>query len=126
MIQELHIERTFPIILCLSIYKLGNDAIVIVAGGKEHIGAVAMSKPSHLSPHSKSRKVDTSVLSIEGHKENILFTGISEFMSNALNGCVVVVGGIHVDNASPDMINDIVNSVKSMAEEACFRMTVMS
>lgn len=125
MVQELHIERTHPIALCLSIYKLGNDAVVVIAGGKEHIGAVSMSKLSYLSSNCNNRKMDTSVLSIEGHKENILFTVISELMSNALNGCVVAVGGIHVDNASPDMINDIVDTVKSMAEEACFRMAVM-
>jgi len=75
-----------------------NDLIVVVTGGRDHIGAVglAVPRPSLLDPNVLS--ATSSILTIPGHKEDILVKDVSERLAAATRHNIIVVAGVHYDN----------------------------
>ncbi|SDZ01710.1 hypothetical protein SAMN05421736_10594 [Evansella caseinilytica] len=85
------------------ISHVGEDDLIIVTGGtKPHIGAVVISTwedneakiVSHGLPH---------------HKEEALFIELAKVWSNTFQKTVIVSGGIHIDNASKEQIESLVD-----------------
>lgn len=81
-----------------------SDVVVIVTGGQDHIGALglAVPRPSLMNPDNCS--ATSSILTMPGHKEDILVKDVSERLATATGSNVVVVAGIHYDELS---VNDI-------------------
>jgi hypothetical protein len=75
-----------------------NDLIVVVTGGRDHIGAVglAVPRPSLLDPNVLS--ATSSILTMPGHKEDILVKDVSERLAAATERNIMVVAGVHYDN----------------------------
>lgn len=83
--------------------KVGDDNLIIVSGGtKPHIGAVVIATYedsivkviSHGFPH---------------HKEEELFIELAKVWCNTFQEPTVIVGGIHIDNATKEQITELVN-----------------
>ena len=75
-----------------------SDVIVIITGGWDHVGAVglAVPRPSLLDPDILS--ATSSILTMPGHKEDVLVKDISERLAAATERNIVVVAGVHYDN----------------------------
>jgi hypothetical protein len=91
----------------------GKDVIVIVSGGREHIGAVGVSLPalSHVSGELSS---STSVITVAPHKEDVVVKLIGERLAKSLNRTVSVIAGIHFDNLKKEDIDTILNCCEKL------------
>jgi len=87
--------------------KLDDGIIYILGGGeRSHIGGVVICEPDKPS----------NVIRLEGHYDDIVLKPIAEEACKKYNKKVVAVGGVHVDNASKDEINILVNNCKELVK----------
>ena len=96
----------------------GIDIVVVAGGGTHpHIGAVgvAITHPSLKDPSVSTST--PSVLTIPGHKEDQIARDAARQLSRSLNTTVVVSVGIHVDNASPALINTLVTGFQQLVDD---------
>ena len=85
--------------------ELDDGLIYILGGGeKSHIGAIVLCEPG--------KKVQMTKL--EGHYDYIVLQPIAEEACKKYNKKVVAVGGVHVDNATKEEINLLVNNCKEL------------
>ena len=85
--------------------KLDDDLIYILGGSeKYHIGGIAVCKPGK----------KTQFISLEGHYDYIVLQPIAEAACKKYNTTVVALGGIHIDNASKEEIEKLVENCKEL------------
>ncbi len=97
---------------------LGDDVNISIFGGeKGHIGAVALAQHRPSLAYSAMDSASTSVITLCGHKEDRLAYDLAEKTAIAVKGVVSVACGIHIDNASAELINSIIIKVNEMVEE---------
>lgn len=89
----------------------GNDTLLIITGGKAHIGAV-----STAYPEGGEYRVSTTV--VPGHKEHILSEPAALHASRSLNCTVTVVMGIHYDGITREQIEQTAAAVSRLIDEA--------
>ncbi len=83
--------------------KIGDDRIYILGGGeKPHIGGVVICEEGKMK-----------VIKFEGHYDHIVLKQIAERVCEKYKR-VVVLGGVHIDNAKKEEINRIVDNCRSM------------
>lgn len=86
---------------------IGDDILYILGGGeRSHIGGVVISepdKPSH-------------VIRLEGHYDDIVLQPIAETACKKYKKKVVAVGGVHVDNATKEEINRLVENCQELIQ----------
>lgn len=96
----------------------GKDVVVVVGGGTHpHVGAVAVAI-SH--PSLKDPLVHTttpSVIIVPGHKEDQIARDAARQLSRSLGTTVVLSVGIHVDNATPTMIDILVDGFQELVND---------
>ncbi|AKB79997.1 hypothetical protein MSHOH_3514 [Methanosarcina horonobensis HB-1 = JCM 15518] len=95
--------------ITLEVKKLGEDYLLTLTGGKEHVGAVAVGVFDE-----KSGRASSSVLTLPGHREEQLALDSARRVSRATGKTSVVVAGIHVDNISLEEIKEIVSTAEEM------------
>jgi hypothetical protein len=101
----------------------GDDVVVIIGGGeKPHIGAlaVAIPRPSLTDPDQTSST--SSVITLLGHKDDELSRPISEQMASTLQKVVVVVAGVHIDNADRNDIEVLLANSMQCAQHVISRL----
>lgn len=87
--------------------KLSNERLYILGGGeKPHIGGVVV-----MEPGKELRSIE-----FEGHYDNIVLEPIAKEACKKYNTTVVAVGGVHVDNASKDEIDILVENCRELAK----------
>ena len=79
-----------------------RDIIVIVTGGRDHIGAVGLAVPRPSLLDQDKLSATSSILTQPGHKEDILVKDISENLAAGTNRNTVVIAGVHYDNLATD------------------------
>jgi len=85
--------------------KLGDDVVYILGGGeKEHIGGIVICGPDN----------DPQAIRLEGHYDDIVLKPIAEAACKKYGKKVVAVGGVHIDNASKEDINKLVENCKEL------------
>jgi hypothetical protein len=97
------------------ILPLGADMLVVLTGGRAHIGAVAIAQPRPSISDARMISSTSSVFTRVGHKEDIVAKAMSEELSRALNRVVAVVAGLHWDGMKAAEIGLVV--------EMCGRIT---
>ena len=89
----------------LKVEELSDHKLYILGGGERpHIGSVVVKEPNK----------DAVVVKLEGHYDYIVLEPIAEKACEKHNTTVVAVGGVHVDNASDDEINILVENCKEL------------
>ncbi|MEM2896750.1 MAG: hypothetical protein QW265_02015 [Candidatus Bathyarchaeia archaeon] len=100
-----------------SIAIVTDEALIVsvLGGEKPHVGAVAISIPRPSLKDPKKLSSSTSVLTLLGHKEDELAKPIAELLVKELKRTTVVSIGIHVESASEEDIEKLIeNSMKSV------------
>ncbi len=102
--------KTLPkIVLNIEAEDIGDDLLVILTGGKAHIGAVS------LATYDKdSEKAVVSSMSIPGHKEEEIAANGASYLSEKLKRNVLMSVGIHVDNPTERDLEDILRGCKDI------------
>ena len=87
--------------------KIGADLIYVLGGGeRSHIGGVVICEPGK----------KPNVVRLEGHYDDIVPQPIAEVACKKFKTKVVAVGGVHVDNASPEEIDLLVKNCKELVK----------
>jgi alpha-beta hydrolase superfamily lysophospholipase len=93
--------------IVLQAEEIGKDLIVTIYGGDEHhIGGLALAYPTQ-SHYRDAVTISVNTLTLPGHKDYIVASSAAESICKALQIPTVVTVGIHVDNASWDVIEAI-------------------
>jgi hypothetical protein len=88
-------------------YNIGDDRVYILGGGeKSHIGGAVICQPNK----------ELNVIRLENHKDYIVLKLIAEKISKKYNTKVIVTGGIHIDKATKEDINIIINNCRRLSE----------
>lgn len=107
-----HIKRKVGRInIVLGAKKVGEDYLLTLTGGEEHVGAVAVGLFDE-----KSQRASSSVITMPGHREEYLALHGARQVSKATRKTSVFVVGIHQENISPEEIRDIVSAAGEMVE----------
>ena len=95
--------------------KIGNDFNISIYGGDiPHIGAVALGTPI-VMPHNINKVTSSvSLLTVPGHKEDIISLNTAKLLSKELNTTVTVCCGIHIKNITAEEIHDITSTVNEL------------
>ncbi len=97
-----------------SIIEIEKDIVIIIGGGKSHIGAVGISFPTASIIEKEKTTTTTSIITLPGHKDDIIAKIFSEKLSKALNRNVVAIAGIHFDNITKEEIDKIVKCSENL------------
>lgn len=85
--------------------KIGDDLIYFLGGGEEsHIGGVVFCEPNK----------EPQIIRLEGHYDDVVLKPIAEAACKKYKTKVVVVGGIHIDNATKQEIEKLVKNCKGL------------
>ncbi len=86
---------------------LSQERLYILGGGeRSHIGGVVVMEPNS----------EPETMKLEGHYDHIVLERIARAACKKYNTRVVVVGGVHVENATKDEIETLVNNCKELAK----------
>lgn len=95
--------------------RCGNDLNVTIGGGeKYHIGAAAVAVPRFEYKEDKKRSASTSVICVQGHREDELSYKSAKYLATELDCTVVVSIGIHVDDIKADEFNILLENVDGL------------
>ncbi len=92
--------------ITLNHLNIGEDLLVIITGGKEHIGAVSLVDNSKLLNLTKV-----------GHKDDAISKVVAPLISKSIKQDVLVICGIHLDNATKKDIEILTQNVNSCVDE---------
>ncbi len=105
-------------IISLETIQIGQDLVVLIYGGDSpHIGAtaVAYSTPSH---YRDAITTSVSMVSLPGHKDYVLAQSAAETLGAAMQTSVVVIAGVHIDNATHEQIEEVIDTVNQLVQDA--------
>jgi len=87
--------------------KIGNDIIYILGGGElSHIGGIVLCEPG--KPSQEIR--------LTGHYDDIVLKPIATTACEKYKKKVIAVGGVHIDNATKDEIEKLVENCKELVK----------
>ena len=111
---------------CVAV-RCGNDVNVTIGGGdKYHIGAVAIGVPrfeykndkndenDENDENDKKRTASTSVICVQGHREDEVAYRAAKYLSTELGCVVTVTAGIHVDNIKSEEFQILLNNIDEL------------
>jgi hypothetical protein len=111
----------------LKCLAMGPDICVSITGGdKPHLGAVALGSahPSKSNPEVWSASV--SLMTLLGHREDMLVYKAADQLASALGRNVVVCGGIHLEQIEASEISQTLMIVDDLIQELIRKINVES
>jgi hypothetical protein len=88
--------------------KIGDNLLFVLGGGeKSHIGGVVICEPDK----------KTQAIRLEGHFDDIVLKPIAEAACKKYKTKVVAVGGVHVDNATKEEIDMLVENCRNFIKK---------
>lgn len=96
--HQVHLEK----------HELGPHLLYVLKGGQTpHIGGVVLCEPGK----------EPQVIRLGSHKDHLVLQPLAETACEKYDTTVIVVGGIHVDNATTEDIEIILSNCKVL--ESC-------
>ena len=91
----------------LKSHKIGKDILIIITGGEEdHIGsATLIEEKDHLQTMIK-----------KGHQDHVISEKMANIIYDTIGKDLLVVCGIHIDDASKEEIDILVNNVQTCVD----------
>jgi len=91
----------------LKTIDVGNDTMYLLGGGEQtHIGGVVICEPGN--PIQSIR--------LEGHYDYVVLEMIAQALCEKQGKTIVVLGGIHIDDATKDEIEIIIENCRRLQE----------
>ncbi len=85
--------------------QLDNGLVYVLGGGERtHIGGMVYKEPGK----------EIQIIKVQGHYDLEVLLPIANAACEKYNEPVVVTGGIHIDNATKDEIQTIINNCKEL------------
>ena len=107
-----------------SAVKMGKDWNISIYGGDiPHIGALALGIPRPSLEDKSKISSSVSVLTITGHKEDVIVQKVAKILSSTLNGTVIVGCGIHIDNITFDDIQSLNTLIDDLINELIYKIS---
>ncbi|MGL4572279.1 MAG: hypothetical protein ACRCVJ_14605 [Clostridium sp.] len=101
-----------------SAVNMGKDWNISIFGGDTpHIGAVAIGIPRESLSDPSIISSSVSLITVTGHKEDVIVQPLAKLLSKKLNSTVVISCGIHIDNISLQDILEINKIIDTLVEE---------
>ena len=101
-----------------TVVKMGKDLNISIYGGhKPHIGAVALGIPRPSLEDKEKISSSVSVLTITGHKEDVIVQKCAKILASSLNSTVVVSCGIHIKDITFDDIQNLNSVISELISE---------
>ena len=100
-------EKHQRIELILQAISVGGDWQIILKGGREHIGGVALARSGY----------KTQVAGFSDHKESPVAEELAGILAEELNCHIAFSCGIHYDNISRDEISEVLALGRSLIDE---------
>ena len=97
--------------LILEHKQIGNDHVITLTGGEEHVGAVAVGLFDE-----KSGRASASVITLPGHRDDSIALDGAWRVSEVTKAATVFIVGIHLDNITKDEIDTIILASKQMTD----------
>jgi hypothetical protein len=92
----------------LSSHRIGDDLVLFLGGGeRSHVGGVVIAEPR--------KKV--KAVRLTGHYDDIVLKPIAETACKKFKVKVIAVGGVHVDNATKEEINLLVENCRKLTKK---------
>jgi hypothetical protein len=98
--------------ITLEAKKIGDDYLLTLMGGREHVGAVGIGYFDE-----KNQRASSSVITMPGHREEQLALQGARRVSKATRRTTVIVVGIHQDKISLEEIKNLVSAAEEMIED---------
>lgn len=102
----------------LKAVDVGDDLLVMITGGKAHIGGTALGT-------NAGGLASSSVITTPGHRDDRVAKSAAEKLAKALQKNVAVVAGIHYDHITKDEIAETLRLcdelVNALAGELCIK-----
>ena len=96
--HQVHLERK----------EIGDHLLFVLTGGQQpHLGGMVVCEPGK----------DPNVIALGSHKDYIVLRPLAERACEKYKTTVAVVGGIHIDDATEEDIEKIINNCKRI--ESC-------
>ena len=115
---ERHSEQYGRIAIEFTAVPMGNDLCVVIAGGEiPHLGATAVAQARPSLEDKTKLSATTSVITLLGHKEDVVATRVAHALAARLNKNVAVCCGIHVDDIRPDELEFVQGAVRRFIEK---------
>ena len=96
--------------LSLGARRLGKDLLVTITGGRAHAGAAGIGM-------FVNGKATSSVITIPGHKEDMIAKQGAEKIAKQLKTNCVLIAGIHIDNITKEEIETAVKNAEELIDE---------
>ena len=100
--------------LKLNITRVGEDYLLLVTGGREHLGCTVLAEP-RASLTGQGMSSTSSVLNASGHKDELICRPLAEKLSAQKGARVVCTGGFHIDEISPVQLQELDEAVKQIS-----------
>ncbi len=109
--------------VCASALPAGADLVISITGGSQpHVGAVAIAQPRPSLRNSALTSATSSVITLCGHKDDVVARQAAERLARAL-GCVAVVSaGIHLEEASEADLAQLLSNATRCVESLLARL----
>ncbi|MDO9516504.1 MAG: hypothetical protein Q7J10_00480 [Methanosarcinaceae archaeon] len=98
--------------LILDQKQIGNDHVITLTGGEEHVGAIAVGVFDE-----KSGSASASVITLPGHRDDVIALESARRISEVTKAATVFIVGIHLDNITKDEIDEIIVASELMVEK---------
>ncbi len=90
--------------------RIGKDLLVVITGGKGHIGAVGAGSGC-------GELAVSSVITTPGHRDDRIAKGAAERITKTLGCNCAVIAGVHYDDITAREITDVLSLSEQLVEE---------
>lgn len=103
--------------------QCGKDWSITIGGGtRSHIGAVAIGLPRPSLTDTEITSASVSSFCVPGHKDDEVARDAAYQLSSVLDCCVSVACGIHVDDASSEDVERLLQNYHALIEMLILHM----
>ena len=110
-------RRSGRIQISVTAREIGDDFLILVSGGREHIGSVVLAEPRQSLSGDGSVSCTSSVMNAIGHKDEMICRYLAETSAAALSRRTVCTGGVHYDGITEAEIDGIRKAACEIAAE---------